>query len=66
MESIEAYDFGTLLRQLRKKKRLSQTELAAKLWLRISWDDRCMGTEFRGPTGCVAKTDGEHEEHHFL
>lgn len=33
MTHIEAHDFGTLLRQLRKQKRLSQTELASQLGL---------------------------------
>ncbi len=33
MEHIEAYDFGTFLRQLRKQKRLSQNELASRLGL---------------------------------
>src|SRR5437667_213595 len=33
MKRIEAYDFGTLLQQLRKQKRLSQTQLATRLGL---------------------------------
>src|SRR5581483_171952 len=33
MERIEAYDFGKLLQQLRKQKKLSQQQLGAKLGL---------------------------------